>query len=63
MKPEQLEEMLAIANAIEAQANREASRRNSAYDVYGWDNTAEKVNPLGMRAVQALRKAHKELSK
>lgn len=56
-----ISELRSLARGIEADAKREASRRNSAYDRYGMDNTAETVNPDGMRAVFFLREYARKL--
>lgn len=46
----------ALAAEWQKKATAEASRRNSAYDHYGMDNTPENVDPLGAKMAAELRR-------
>ena len=51
-------EALQLAETWQAKAQREASRQNSAYDVFGMGNTPESVDPLGASMAAELRRLH-----
>lgn len=51
-------EALRLAETWQAKAQREASRQNSAYDVFGMGNTPESVDPLGASMAAELRRLH-----
>lgn len=49
---------LRLADQLYSRAKNEASRRNSAYDVFGMDNTPENTHPLETAAAAELRRLH-----
>lgn len=49
---------LLLADQLYVRARNEASRRNSAYDVFGMDNTPENTHPLETAAATELRRLH-----
>ena len=51
---------LRLADQLYSRAKKEASRRNSAYDVFGMDNTPENTHPLETAAAAELRRLHVE---
>lgn len=53
-------EALRLAEEWQAKTDKEAGRRNSAYDHYGMGNTPETVDPLGAKMVAELLRLHAE---
>lgn len=49
---------LRLADQLYSRAKNEASRRNSAYDVFGMDNTPENTHPLETAAAAELRRLY-----
>ena len=55
-----IQQALALLDQEYESLQAEASRRNSAYDHFGWDNTPEKLNGNVCRARQLLQEALQE---
>ena len=55
-------EALRLAKEWKTKAQKEASRQNSAYDVYGMGNTPESVDPLGASMAAELRRQHARIA-
>lgn len=55
-------EALRLADEWQRKTQREADRRNSAYDHYGMGNTPETVDPLGAKMVAELRSQHTRIA-
>lgn len=55
-------EALRLADQLYSRAKNEVSRRNSAYDVFGMDNTPENTHPLETAAAAELRRQHTRIT-
>ena len=56
-------EALRLVETWQAKAQKEASRQNSAYDVFGMGNTPESVDPLGASMAAELRRLYTRVQK
>lgn len=58
----QVPEALRLADEWRRKTQREADRRNSAYDHYGMNNAPETVDPLGSKIAAELRRQHTRIA-